>query len=53
MKIHWKPQILWGMTLIAIVAALVIFFAPTYVEGAAGGAITGIGMLGMKLLENE
>ena len=49
----WKPQILWAMTLIALVAALVIFFAPDFVEGAAGGAITGIGMLGMKLLEKE
>lgn len=53
MNIQWKPQILTAMALIAAIAALVIFFAPSFVEGAAGGAITGIGMLGMKLLEKE
>lgn len=49
----WKPQILWAMSLIAFLAALVVFLVPDYVEGAVGGAITGIGMLGMKLLEKE
>ena len=53
MTITWKPQILVAMTLIAIIAIVVIFAAPNFVEGAAGGAITGIGMLGMKLLEKE
>lgn len=53
MQIQWKPQILAAMFLIASIASLVIFFAPGFVEGAAGGAITGIGMLGIKLLEKE
>ena len=53
MVVQWKPQILCAMTLIASIAALVIFYAPEFVEAAAGGAITGIGMLGMKLLEKE
>lgn len=52
-KMTWKPQILTAMVLIALIAVVVTVLQPDFVEGAAGGAITGIGMLGMKLLEKE
>ena len=51
MKTAWKPQIITAMAMIGLIAILVIVKAPDYIELIAGGAITAIGMLGMKLLE--
>jgi len=51
MNIDWKPQILWAMTLIAMLAMVVTFIAPEHIVQIVGSAITGVGMLGMKLLE--
>ncbi len=53
MNITWKPQILTAMGLIAGIAIAVILQVPQHVVQIAGSAITGIGMLGMKLLEKE
>ena len=53
MTIKWRPQIIVAMVLIALIACLVIWLAPDHIELIAGGAVTGIGMLGIKLLENE
>uniref|UniRef100_A0A6M3K6M7 Uncharacterized protein n=1 Tax=viral metagenome TaxID=1070528 RepID=A0A6M3K6M7_9ZZZZ len=47
----WKPQILASIICISVIALAVIFAAPEYIEVIVGGAVTGIGMLGMKLLE--
>ena len=38
---------------ITIIAVMVILVVPSVTEIVAGSAITGIGMLGMKLLEGE
>ncbi len=48
-----KPQILAAMMLVGIMGVLVILFQPEFIAEIAGGAITAIGMLGMKLLEKE
>jgi hypothetical protein len=42
-----------AMASIAVLAALVIICAPEHVDKIVAGAITGLGMLGMKLLEGE
>jgi len=52
-SIMWKPQILTAMLCITLIAVLTVVLQPTYLEFIAGGAVTGIGMLGMKLLEKE
>jgi hypothetical protein len=49
----FRPQILVAMILIGVIAALVILFTPQHTVEIAGAAVTGIGMLGMKLLEKE
>ena len=49
----FRPQILTAILAITLLASLVVFLAPDKVEMIVGGAITGIGMLGMKLLENS
>jgi hypothetical protein len=46
-----KPQVFIAMASIATLAGLIIVVAPAYIGEIVGGAITGIGMLGMKLLE--
>ena len=48
-----RPQIFWTITVIGILAVTVIFVAPDEIKTIVGGSITGIGMLGMKLLEKE
>jgi len=53
MKVKIRPQILVAIVAIALIAVLVIVNAPDHIEFIAGGAITAIGMLGMKLLEGE
>jgi len=53
MTVQWKPQILAAILCITLIAVLTIILQPAYIEFIAGGAVTGIGMLGMKLLEKE
>lgn len=48
-----RPQIITAMIIIGIIGVLVILFQPAFIAEIAGGAITAIGMLGMKLLEKE
>ena len=48
-----RLQCLVGMVLLAVLGGMVIFIAPDYIEMIAGGAVTGIGMLGMKALEGS
>ncbi len=48
-----RLQCLVGMVLLAILASITIFVAPDYIELIGGGAVTGIGMLGMKALEGK
>ena len=48
-----KPQILTAIIAITTIAMTIIIVAPEYIEVIVGGAVTGIGMLGMKLLEND
>jgi len=48
-----RPQILAAMLIIGLLATLVIILAPEYIDKIVAGAITGLGMLGMKLLEGE
>ncbi len=52
-SIKWRPQIIVAILSIATLAGLVIILAPDHVNEVVSGAITGIGMLGMKLLESE
>ena len=52
-NIVWKPQILAAILCISLIACLVILIAPTYIEVIVGGAVTGIGMLGEKLLDEK
>lgn len=49
----WRPQILTAILSIAGMAGMVIYLAPEHINEVVSGAITGIGMLGMKLLESE
>ena len=49
----FRPQILTAISAIALMGVLVITLAPDYIEVIVGGCVTGIGMLGMKLLEGE
>ena len=53
MKLKWRPQVLAAIGGIAVIAGLVIVLVPEETSKVAMGAITGIGMLGMKLLEGE
>ena len=53
MTAKFRPQILVAMGIIGLIAILVIIKAPAHIELIAGGAITAVGMLGMKLLEGE
>jgi len=46
-----KPQILCAMMVIGILAGMVILVAPEHITEVVGAAVTGVGMLGMKLLE--
>ena len=48
-----RLQVLATILAITLLAALVILLVPQHVDKIVGGAITGIGMLGMKLLEGE
>ena len=48
-----RPQILVAMLVIGTLGALVIVLVPEHVDKIITGAITALGMLGMKLLEGE
>tara|TARA_R100001530_G_C4247457_1_gene136947 strand:- start:246 stop:485 length:240 start_codon:yes stop_codon:yes gene_type:complete len=48
-----RPQVLAAILSIGTIAIVVVMFTPVHVETIAGGAVTAIGMLGMKLLEGE
>ena len=48
-----RPQILTAMLCLTTLGVLTITLAPDYIEVIAGGVVTGLGMLGMKLLEGE
>jgi len=50
---RFRPQIFTAMLCLAAMGILTIFFAPSYIEVIAGGVVTALGMLGMKLLEGE
>jgi|TARA_Y100000310_G_C20699531_1_gene828421 hypothetical protein len=52
-NLKFRPQVLAAILAIAMLGILVIIFTPDYVDKIVGGAITGVGMLGMKLLEGE
>jgi len=47
------PQVMAAILSIAIIALVVIIIAPDQIDKIVGGAITGIGMLGMKLLDKN
>ena len=53
MKLKWRPQILVAMLCLATLGGMTIVLAPDYIEVIASGVVTGIAMLGMKLLEGE
>jgi len=47
------PQVMAAIVSIAVIALVVILIAPDQIDKVVTGAITGIGMLGMKLLEKN
>ena len=48
-----KPQILIAILAIAGLGGMVIIISPDNIDKVVAGGITAIGMLSMKLLENE
>ena len=47
------PQVMAAILALAGIAIAVIFIAPESIEKIVGAIVTGIGMLGMKLLEKN
>lgn len=47
------PQVMAAIISMAVIALVVIIVAPEEIEKVVTGVITGIGMLGMKLLEKN
>lgn len=47
------PQLMAAIVCIAIIALAVIWVAPDQIDKVVPAAVTGIGMLGMKLLEKN
>lgn len=47
------PQVMAAILVLALIAVVVVFVAPTSIDKIVGSVITGIGMLGMKLLETN
>ena len=47
------PQVMAAIISIAVIALAVVFIAPDQIDKIVSAAITGIGMLGMKLLEKD
>lgn len=48
-----RPQILTAILAVTILGGLVTWLVPAQVDKVVGGVVATIGMLGMKLLENE
>ena len=53
MKGKFRPQVFTAMICIALMAGMIIALSPENIEKIVGAAITGIGMLAMKLAERE
>jgi|TARA_Y100000310_G_scaffold334175_1_gene413286 hypothetical protein len=49
----FRPQILTAIIIMGVLGGMVIVLAPTMIDKIVTGIVTGIGMLGMKLLENS
>ena len=47
------PQIMAAILALALIAIVVVFLSPISIDKVIPSAITGIGMLGMKLLEKN
>ncbi len=47
------PQVMAAILVLATIAIMVILVAPDSIQEIVGAVITGIGMLGMKLLEKN
>lgn len=47
------PQVMAAILVLAAIAGLIIFRAPDAINEIVGSIVTGIGMLGMKLLEKN
>lgn len=52
-KRRFRPQIFLAIVCLAAIGIITIFVAPEHIQLVAGGVVTGIGLLGMKLLEGE
>ncbi len=47
------PQVMAAILTLAVIAIVIVFVAPNSIEKIVGSVVTGIGMLGMKLLEKN
>ena len=47
------PQVMAAILVLALLGCLIIFKAPDAINEIVGSIVTGIGMLGMKLLEKN
>jgi len=47
------PQVMAAIVALAVIALVVTFMATDQIDKIVGGVVTGIGMLGMKLLEKN
>lgn len=52
-QMKWRPQIIIAMSIMGILGVLIVLLAPNMIDKIISGIITGLGMLGMKLLEGE
>ena len=53
MKKFEGPQVMAAILTLAVIALAVVFATPTYIKEVIPSVVTGIGMLGMKLLEDH
>lgn len=47
------PQVMAAILALAVIAIVIAFVSPASIDKIVGAVITGIGMLGMKLLEKN
>ena len=47
------PQVMAAIIILGIIALTIVFVAPDAINEIVGAVVTGIGMLGMKLLEKN
>ena len=47
------PQVMAAILVLAVIALAIILVAPDAIQEIVGAVVTGIGMLGMKLLEKN